>query len=93
LGVRVPTLAVSPWIRRNTLINKPNSSQKRNEFSEFETASIPATIIDIFGLQGTLTKRTEFAAVFGDLISAKLRTDCIETLPTLPYPPLGEMER
>jgi len=50
-------------------------------------------VIDIFGMKGTLTKRTEFAAIFGDLITDELREDCIETLPELPAPSVGEMER
>lgn len=47
----------------------------------------------LFNLNGTLTKRTEFAAVFDDLITDTLRTDCLTKLPDLPNPKEGEMLR
>lgn len=93
LGVRIPTIAISPWIKKGTLVNRPTDEQKPNEYSEFETASIPATVMKLFSLKGRLTARTDFAATFDNLITSELRDDCIETLPSLPNPPEGEVER
>jgi len=93
LGVRIPTVVVSPWIKKGTLVNKPSEAQKPSEHSEFELCSIPATIIKMFGLKGRLTKRTDFAATFDDIISDELRTDCIEKLAEIRKPHPFEMER
>ncbi|KAL8167100.1 hypothetical protein V2J09_008599 [Rumex salicifolius] len=81
LGVRVPTIMVSPWIKKGTVVSKPNGPTKE---SEFEHSSIPATIKKIFNLNSNfLTHRDAWAGtfegVFGELTSP--RTDCPEILP------------
>lgn len=81
LGVRVPTIMVSPWIKKGTVISKPNGPTPD---SEFEHSSIPATIKKIFNLSSNfLTHRDAWAGtfeqVFGELTSP--RTDCPEVLP------------
>ncbi|XP_057804844.1 non-specific phospholipase C6 [Salvia miltiorrhiza] len=81
LGVRVPTIMVSPWIKKGTVISRPKGPAKN---SEFEHSSIPATIRNIFNLSSHfLTHRDAWAGtfeqVFSDLTSP--RTDCPEVLP------------
>ncbi|KAK4410761.1 Non-specific phospholipase C6 [Sesamum angolense] len=81
LGVRVPTIMVSPWIKKGTVIRKPNGPTPS---SEFEHSSIPATIKKIFNLSSNfLTHRDAWAGTFeqvvGELTSP--RTDCPEVLP------------
>lgn len=81
LGVRVPTIMVSPWIKKGTVVSGPKGPAPD---SEFEHSSIPATIKKIFNLSSNfLTHRDAWAGtfegVFGELTSP--RTDCPETLP------------
>lgn len=81
LGVRVPTIMVSPWIKKGTVISRPKGPTPN---SEFEHSSIPATIKKIFNLSSNfLTHRDAWAgtfeAVVGELTSP--RTDCPMVLP------------
>ncbi|KAL5720083.1 phospholipase C [Ranunculus cassubicifolius] len=82
LGVRVPTIMVSPWIEKGT-VHGPNGSPFPT--SEFEHSSIPATVRKIFNLSSPfLTKRDEWAGTFDGLFLTRdqPRTDCPEQLPT-----------
>lgn len=81
LGVRVPTIMVSPWIKKGTVISKPKGPSPS---SEYEHSSIPATIKRLFNLSSNfLTHRDAWAGTFehvvGELTSP--RTDCPEFLP------------
>ncbi|KAF8390663.1 hypothetical protein HHK36_025190 [Tetracentron sinense] len=81
LGVRVPTIMVSPWIKRGTAIRGPKGPTPN---SEFEHSSIPATIKKMLNLSSNfLTHRDAWAGTFeqvvGELTSP--RTDCPEVLP------------
>ncbi|KAG9445912.1 hypothetical protein H6P81_012040 [Aristolochia fimbriata] len=81
LGVRVPTIMVSPWIKKGTVISRPSGPTSS---SEFEHSSIPATIKKMFNLNSNyLTHRDAWAGTFeqvvGELTSP--RTDCPERLP------------
>lgn len=78
LGVRVPAVAVSPWIRRGTVVSKPNL---------FEHSSVPRAIHELFvpGYK-PLTKREAFAAPFHsavlNLTSPRTDTVTVAALPT-----------
>ncbi|KAL6996935.1 Non-specific phospholipase C6 [Sarracenia purpurea var. burkii] len=81
LGVRVPTIMVSPWIKKGTVISRPKGPASN---SEYEHSSIPATIKKMFNLSSNfLTHRDAWAGTFeqvvGELTSP--RTDCPEILP------------
>lgn len=81
LGVRVPTVMVSPWIKKGTVISRPKGPAAN---SEFEHSSIPSSIKKMFNLSSNfLTHRDAWAGTFeqvvGDLTSP--RTDCPEVLP------------
>ncbi|XP_058093166.1 non-specific phospholipase C6 [Magnolia sinica] len=81
LGVRVPTIMVSPWIKKGTVISSPRGPTAS---SEFEHSSIPATIKKMFNLTSNfLTHRDAWAGTFeqvvGELTSP--RTDCPVVLP------------
>ncbi|CAO2161894.1 unnamed protein product [Urochloa humidicola] len=85
LGVRVPTIMVSPWIRKGTVVGRPDGP---TETSEFEHSSIPATIKKIFNLSSDfLTKRDAWAGTFEHIFTEldEPRTDCPETLPEVPF--------
>ncbi|KAF0901170.1 hypothetical protein E2562_038184 [Oryza meyeriana var. granulata] len=82
LGVRVPTIMVSPWIRKGTVVGGPPGGT-----SEYEHSSIPATIKKIFNLSSDfLTRRDAWAGTFDHIFTEleEPRTDCPETLPEVP---------
>ncbi|KAK8586492.1 hypothetical protein V6N13_010083 [Hibiscus sabdariffa] len=81
LGVRVPTIMVSPWIKKGTVVSGPNGPAPN---SEFEHSSIPATIKKMFNLPSNfLTYRDAWAGTFEGVVAelTSPRTDCPETLP------------
>ncbi|GMH12224.1 hypothetical protein Nepgr_014065 [Nepenthes gracilis] len=81
LGVRVPTILISPWIDQGTVIHRPNGP---TPYSEFEHSSIPATVKKLFNLSSDfLTKRDAWAATFEDWFNLRdnPRDDCPEKLP------------
>ncbi|XP_030454528.1 non-specific phospholipase C2-like [Syzygium oleosum] len=83
LGVRVPTIAVSPWIEKGTVVHGPNGSPSPT--SEYEHSSIPATVKKLFNLSAPfLTKRDAWAGTFEGIVQTRTqpRTDCPEQLPT-----------
>ncbi|VFQ83347.1 unnamed protein product [Cuscuta campestris] len=83
LGVRVPTIAISPWIEKATVVHGPNGSPFPN--SEYEHSSIPATVKKIFNLPSPfLTRRDAWAGTFESILQKRKepRTDCPEQLPT-----------
>jgi phospholipase C len=58
LGLRVPTLIVSPWIRRGLVENR-----------NLQHTSVIKTAVETFGLAGPLNHRDDGAASFADLFS------------------------
>lgn len=68
LGLRVPTLLISPWIPANTV-----------DHNLYDHSSVPATLKAIFGTSSSLTKRDESAKTFEDICSLPAwRTDTVE---------------
>ncbi|WCJ28856.1 non-specific phospholipase C2 [Euphorbia peplus] len=83
LGVRVPTIVVSPWINKGTVVHGPKGSPFPT--SEYEHSSIPATVKKIFNLTSPfLTKRDAWAGTFESIVLSRTepRTDCPVQLPT-----------
>ncbi|CAL9196400.1 unnamed protein product [Musa hybrid cultivar] len=81
LGVRVPTILISPWIEKRTVIHEPKGPTPH---SQFEHSSIPATVRKLFNLNSNfLTKRDAWAGTFESHLSIRKtpRTDCPEKLP------------
>lgn len=94
LGVRVPTILISPWIDRGTVIHEPMGPTPQ---SQFEHSSIPATVKKLFNLQSNfLTKRDAWAGTFENYFYLRdsPRTDCPVTLPevTISLRPWGPKE-
>uniref|UniRef100_A0A0D6R088 Uncharacterized protein n=1 Tax=Araucaria cunninghamii TaxID=56994 RepID=A0A0D6R088_ARACU len=84
LGVRVPTIMVSPWINKRTVVH---GSSGPYPSSQYEHSSIPATVKKMFNLSSYyLTKRDAWAATFDSIVQSRTspRTDCPETLPNPP---------
>ncbi|KZV18312.1 hypothetical protein F511_30956 [Dorcoceras hygrometricum] len=81
LGVRVPTLLISPWIDKGTVIHEPSGP---TPYSQYEHSSIPATVKKLFNLKSNfLTKRDAWAGTFENYFYMRdsPRDDCPEHLP------------
>jgi len=85
LGIRVPTVMISPWIDKGVLVHRPTGPTPT---SQFEHSSVPATLKKLFHLKSFLTKRDEWAGTFEEVYSNRTapRTNCPVTLPPLPPP-------
>lgn len=76
LGVRVPTVLVSPWVDAGV------------ESRRLQHTSVLATVKKLFSLPNFLTKRDASAATFDDLFLRRTapREDAPKTLPRAPLP-------
>jgi len=84
LGVRVPTMLISPWISKGVVIHEPNAEQQSGEVgSRWEHSSICSSLKRMFDLPEFLTKRDAWAAHFDTTIvmESRPRTDCPLELP------------
>lgn len=95
LGIRIPTLLMSPWIKKGTLIKAPKASQKPFSTSQWDLSSIPATMNKMFSLGDFLTKRDTWAATFENLFETldEPRQDCPATLPYVPPSTQEDVDR
>ena len=90
LGVRIPTIAISPWISRGTLIHDALPNEQPTSTSAFESTSVMATANLLLGLENAkpLGKRMAWANTFAGLIEnsplSEPRKDCPTYLPPLP---------
>jgi len=80
LGIRVPTIVVSPWVEKGIVEHKSNGPMSD---SEYEHSSLPATLKKVYNLTNYLTKRDEWAGTFEHIFLTRSspRTDCPTTLP------------
>jgi phospholipase C len=74
VGVRVPAVLISPYIARGAV-----------DHTQYEHASVSATLKSLFGLSGFLTKRDEASNTFESIIS--LSAPRMDTPPMLPRIP------
>lgn len=86
LGVRVPTIAISPWIEKGTVVGK---GQGPTPTSQFESTSLMATVNELLDVDAPpLGERMAWASRFTNLFTEtellEPRTDCPATLPSLP---------
>jgi phospholipase C len=80
LGIRVPTILVSPWVEKGSV---EHYAKGPTPTSHYEHSSLPATLKKMFGLKSYLTKRDEWAGTFDHLFNRTTpRTDCPLTMPT-----------
>ncbi|KAL2823775.1 phosphoesterase family-domain-containing protein [Aspergillus cavernicola] len=73
LGIRVPTLLISPWVEKGAVVHTP-----RKETGEYTHTSILKYLAELWGLD-VLTPRVEWSPSFKDLI----QDDCREDTPVL----------
>jgi phospholipase C len=93
LGIRVPTLLISPWIKAGTVISSPPSSGMPASNSEYDLTSIIATARKLLpGMEnvGPLTGRDAWSATFEHVLFEldQPRTDCPLHLPDALVPEL-----
>jgi phospholipase C len=70
LGLRVPTLIVSPWVSAGSV-----------DSTEYRHTSVLATVMKMFGLRGQLTNRVKTATTFDSAFSEQApRTDTPATI-------------
>lgn len=83
LGVRIPTVMISPWIAKGTVVNAPSPAQSPFPTSQWDATSIIATTNKIFGIGQNMTARDTWSARFDDIVSGAtpMRTDCPTSLP------------
>jgi len=74
VGVRVPAIVISPYIPKGKV-----------DHTQYEHASVPATLKKLFGLSGFLTKRDAAANTLERIVS--LDTPRMDTPPMLPRIP------
>jgi phospholipase C len=99
LGIRIPTLLISPWIPKGLVLSSPPTSSKPTPTSEYSLTSIMATVRKMFGMKSApLTKRDAWSATFEQAFNLTVpRADCPVHLPKAPapaanYKPEVEME-
>jgi phospholipase C len=89
LGMRIPTLLISPWVRKGLVISEPPSGFKPYLSSEFDLTSILSTTRKLLNMPSTpLTARDEWAATFEFAFEdiEQPRNDCPLHLPDA-FPP------
>jgi phospholipase C len=73
LGVRVPAIAVSPWIAKGTVVPGPENAASGRVF---EHASIPNTVMQAFQINDdNRSPREKAANTFLDLLTDQMRPD------------------
>lgn len=77
LGVRVPTMLISPWVSKGLVQNKPADGG-----AEFTHTSILKFLSELWGLD-SLTPRVDWSPSFSNLITSKFREDTPERLPDI----------
>jgi len=87
LGIRVPTIAISPWIPKGTIVHDAFPQEQPTPTSAYESTSVMATANILLGLQEErpLGNRMAWANTFAGLFDMlpSPRKDCIEELPAL----------
>lgn len=88
LGVRIPTLLISPWIPKGLVLTHPPAAQKPANSSEYSLTSIMATARKLLGMKsGPLTNRDKWSATFEQVFNlTQPRQDCPQHLPPAPPP-------
>eukprot|EP01126_Amoeba_proteus_P043671 TRINITY_DN4806_c0_g1_i1.p1 TRINITY_DN4806_c0_g1~~TRINITY_DN4806_c0_g1_i1.p1 ORF type:complete len:388 (-),score=68.48 TRINITY_DN4806_c0_g1_i1:24-1187(-) len=98
LGIRVPTVIISPWIPKGTVIHEPgnifsggtqSNLRLADETSQYDATSVIATIRKVFGITESLSDRDAWAGEFTGVFAPEgsegfPREDCPTKLPDLP---------
>jgi len=81
LGIRVPTVLVSPWVPKGTIVHEPKMAG-----THFDATAVIATGNKLFGVSDHMTMRDKWVGTFEYLFDnlESPRTDCLSELPELP---------
>jgi phospholipase C len=74
LGIRVPTVLISPWVSKGLVQHKPSDG------NEFTHTSILKFVSELWGLD-SLSPRVDWSPSFGNLVTNSFRSDTPEKLP------------
>lgn len=95
LGVRIPTILISPYISKGTVISEPPTAQKPFENSKYDLTSIMSTARKLLDMPlQNLTGRDGWAATFEHVFEEldAPRDDCPMHLPAAPKPSLKHID-
>lgn len=97
LGIRIPTILVSPWVPKGLILNRAPPAQKPAHNSEYDLTSIIASARKILGVLNAtkaLTKRDAWSSTFEHVLmqTNTIRQDCPLHMPEPPKPSLGLQE-
>jgi phospholipase C len=94
LGIRVPTIVISPWIKKGTVVHKPTGAQAPLPTSQYDSTSIQATVNKIFGVKGHTSNRASWAGTFEHIFTQmdEPRKDCPMVLEDLGPVDLEDLE-
>jgi len=82
LGIRIPTIVISPWIPKGTIVHR---AQGPTPTSEYDHTSVIATCNKLFGITDTMTARSTWAGTFEGVFSlSSPRVDCPKKLADIP---------
>ena len=80
LGVRIPTVLVSPWIERGTVLSEPPQAQRPHNDSHYDLTSIMVCLIRLRAHALDAHQFIRLAGVVCMLIHPVLRTRCVSDL-------------
>ena len=82
LGIRLPTVLISPWVSKGLRIGEPDGGDSHYEHSSFSATLLNLLIPDM----PFLTKRDAWAAPYDWVVDTEQtpRKDCIKYLPEAP---------
>jgi phospholipase C len=86
LGIRVPTILISPWVEKGVVEHSPAKSKnskggkKKKEVGEYSHTSILKYVAELWGLD-VLGPRVEWSPSFGGLVGKGFREDTPVELP------------
>lgn len=95
LGIRIPTIAISPWIKKNTIVSEALRGEKPTLTSQFDATSILATANKLLGKLGVVPTHFSFLVseivsdsetVMGLFFSAKLNNEQSVNRSDFPFP-------
>jgi len=89
LGIRLPSVLISPFIPQNTVIGGPTGPTST---SQYDSTSIISTANKIFGITDHLTPRDAWSGTFENEFSTLPRKDCPLTLPEVAETTPEELE-
>lgn len=94
LGIRIPTVVISPLIPKGTIVSGPPAAQSPTPTSQYDSTSIMATVNKIFGIKDHMHARDAWAGTFEHVFSLDTpRTDCPKVLPVVPEAPPEYLQR